>query len=280
MNSAQKVLVSEISTERGSPATAAILSQPVRRRVCFSQPGQRFFDFLSRRVCALDVLDNLPPQLREHFSAIYVPVSRSFKVEGRKPHGRRFQLAGSRIRDPDFRSVVRPFAVWLILHIATRTDRRFRLERKRLAPERKVGERRSDRVNGTSALSGGHTPGEQHRRHLGELRFYTQGLLPRDLLQQSISTTDGAALAFRFANSGTMAGAGSILMSCALAPPWSVDMGERNNLAGTMRAKAPRLERSPLDAKIEVIQNAPARASTRLGLAPQSPPPVYDPKAR
>ncbi|MFK0688096.1 DUF3631 domain-containing protein [Mesorhizobium sp. IMUNJ 23033] len=85
--SAQKVFVSEISTERDSPGTAAILSQPVRGRVCFSQPGQRFFDFLSRRVCALDVPDNLPPQLREHFSAIYVPVSRSFKVEGRKPHG-------------------------------------------------------------------------------------------------------------------------------------------------------------------------------------------------
>lgn len=43
---------------------------------------------------------------------------------------------------------------------------------------------------------------------------------------------------------------GSILMSCALAPPWSVDMGERNNPADTMRAIAPRLERSPLDAKM------------------------------
>lgn len=203
--SAKKVFVSEISTERDGPGSAAILSQPVRGRVCFSQPGQRFFDFLSRRVCALDVLDNLAPQLREHFSAIYVPVSRSFKVEGRKPHGRRFQLAGSRIRNSDFRSVVRPFAVWLILHIATRTDRRFRLERKRLEPERNVGERRSDRLDGTSGLSGGHTPSEQHHRHLGELPFYTQGLLPRDLLQQFISTTGGAALAFRFANSGTMA---------------------------------------------------------------------------
>lgn len=101
MKSAQKALISEISTERSSPG-----------RVCFSQPGQRFFDFLSRRVCALDVPDNLPPQLREHFGAIYVPVSRSFKVKGRKPHGRRFQLAGTRIRESDFRSVVRPFAVW------------------------------------------------------------------------------------------------------------------------------------------------------------------------
>lgn len=92
----------------------------------------------------------------------------------------------------------------IVLHIATRTDRRFRLVRKCLAPKRNVGERRSDRLDSSSGLSGGRTPGEQRCRHLGELRFYTQGLLPRDLLQQFASTTGGAALAFRFANSGTM----------------------------------------------------------------------------
>lgn len=93
----------------------------------------------------------------------------------------------------------------IVLHIATRTDRRFRLVRKCLAPKRNVGERRSDRLDGTSGLSGRHMPGEQRRRHFGELRFQIQqGLLPRDLLQQFVSTTGGAALAFKFANSGTM----------------------------------------------------------------------------
>lgn len=174
-----------------------------RVRVCFSQSRQRLLDFLSRGVSALDVPDHLPPQQREPFGAINVPVFRSFKVEGRDHHGRRFQKLSSRIiRESAFRSVVRP--VGLILHIATRTDRRFRLVRKRLAAKRNVGERRSDRLDSCSGLSGGHTPGEQRRRHLGELRFYTQEPLPRDLLQQFISTTGGAALAFRFANSGTM----------------------------------------------------------------------------
>lgn len=37
---------------------------------------------------------------------------------------------------------------------------------------------------------------------------------------------------------------------------WSVGMGERNNLADTRRAIAPRLERSLLDAKIEVVETA------------------------
>lgn len=89
-------------------------------------------------------------------------------------------------------------------HIATRSDRRSWPVRKCLAPKRNVGERRSDRLDSSSGLSGGRTPGKQRRRHFSELRFYTQGLLPRDLLQQFISTTGGAALAFRFANSGTM----------------------------------------------------------------------------
>ncbi|SIT53156.1 hypothetical protein BQ8794_100047 [Mesorhizobium prunaredense] len=45
-------------------------------------------------------------------------------------------------------------------------------------------------------------------------------------------------------------------MRCALASPWSVVMGERNNLASTMRAMATSLERSPLDAKIDVVETA------------------------
>lgn len=84
------------------------------------------------------------------------------------------------------------------LHIAAGPDRRPWLVRKCLAPKRNVGERRSDRLDGSSGLSGGRTPGEQRRRHFGELRFYTQGLLPRDLLQQLVSTTTADALALNF----------------------------------------------------------------------------------
>lgn len=99
------------------------------------------------------------------------------------------------------------------LHVATRSDWRSRLVRKRLVPKRNVGERRSDRLDSSSGLSGGRTTGEQRRRHFGELRFYTQGLLPRDLLQHFVSTIGGAALAFRFANSGTLAGDRSPIQS-------------------------------------------------------------------
>jgi hypothetical protein len=83
-----------------------------RVRVCFSQSRQRLLDFLSRCVSALDVPDHLPPQQREPFGAINVPVFRSFKVEGRDHHGRRFQtLSSSRIiRESAFRSEVRPYA--------------------------------------------------------------------------------------------------------------------------------------------------------------------------
>lgn len=88
-----------------------------------------------------------------------------------------------------------------LLHVAAGPDRRTRFVRKRLAPERNVGERRSDRFHSGSGLSGG-TPSEQRRRHFGELRFDAQGfLLPRDLLQQRAFTTTAAASAFKFANS-------------------------------------------------------------------------------
>ncbi|CAH2399412.1 hypothetical protein MES4922_210252 [Mesorhizobium ventifaucium] len=60
--------------------------------VCFGQPSQRLFNFLSRGVSALDVPDHLLPQQREPFGAINIAVSRSFKVEGCEPHGRLFQL--------------------------------------------------------------------------------------------------------------------------------------------------------------------------------------------
>jgi hypothetical protein len=95
-----------------------------------------------------------------------------------------------------------------LLHVATRTDWRSWLVRHCLAPKRNVGERHSDRLNGSGGLSGSHTPGEQRRRHFGQLRFYTQGLLPRDLLQQFVFTTAAAALPIRFAKSVTMAGGG------------------------------------------------------------------------
>lgn len=56
-------------------------------RVCFSQRGQRLFDFLRRGVRALDVPHHLLRQHRKPCGAIYVAVSRGFKVEGRDHHG-------------------------------------------------------------------------------------------------------------------------------------------------------------------------------------------------
>jgi hypothetical protein len=78
--------------------SAALLMprEPVHGCVCFGQTSQRLLDFLSRGVSALDVPDHLLPQPREPFRAIYIAVSRSFKVEGREPHGRRFRLSSSR----------------------------------------------------------------------------------------------------------------------------------------------------------------------------------------
>ncbi|WP_287176647.1 hypothetical protein, partial [Mesorhizobium sp.] len=75
--------------------SAALLMprEPVHGCVCFGQNSQRLLDFLSRGVSALDVPDHLLPQPREPFGAIYIAVSRSFKVEGREPHGRRFRLS-------------------------------------------------------------------------------------------------------------------------------------------------------------------------------------------
>jgi hypothetical protein len=66
--------------------------EPVHGCVCFGQPSQRLLDFLSRGVSALDVPDHLLPQQREPCGAINVPVSRSFKVEGR---GATFPKEGS-----------------------------------------------------------------------------------------------------------------------------------------------------------------------------------------
>lgn len=83
--------------------------EPIYNR--FSQPGQSLFNFLGRGIGALDVPHHLPPQPREPFGAIYVAVSRSFKVEGREPHGRGFQLSSIRIRGAAFRSDVRRYAV-------------------------------------------------------------------------------------------------------------------------------------------------------------------------
>ncbi|OWK20740.1 hypothetical protein AJ88_26200 [Mesorhizobium amorphae CCBAU 01583] len=40
------------------------------------------------------------------------------------------------------------------------------------------------------------------------------------------------------------------------ASPWSVDMAERNNLASMMHVMATSLERTPLDAKIDVVETA------------------------
>lgn len=60
--------------------------EPVHGCVCFGQTSQRLLDFLSRGVSALDVSDGLLPQPREPFGAIYVAVSRSFKVESGEPH--------------------------------------------------------------------------------------------------------------------------------------------------------------------------------------------------
>lgn len=82
--------------------------EPVHGCVYFGQTSQRLLDFLSRGVSAIDVPDHLLPQPREPFGAIYVAVSRSFKVESREPHGRRFRLSSSRIRESAFRSDVGP----------------------------------------------------------------------------------------------------------------------------------------------------------------------------
>lgn len=97
--------------EKGAAFRSALLMprEPIHGRVCFGQRGQRLFDFLCRNVRALDVPHNLLPQQREPCGAICVAVSRSFKVEGRKPHGRRFQLSSSRIRGSAFRSDVRRY---------------------------------------------------------------------------------------------------------------------------------------------------------------------------
>ncbi|WP_287291557.1 hypothetical protein [Mesorhizobium sp.] len=86
--------------------SAALLMprDPVHGCVCFGQTSQRLLDFLSRGISALDVPDHLLPQPREPFRAIYIAVSRSFKVEGREPHGRRFRLSSSRIRESAIRS--------------------------------------------------------------------------------------------------------------------------------------------------------------------------------
>jgi hypothetical protein len=91
---------------------ALLMPREVQGRDCFTQPCQRLQHFLRRAVGARNVPHDLPPQPREPFGAIFVAVSRSFKVEGREPHGRGFQLSSSRIiRDSAFRSDVRPYAV-------------------------------------------------------------------------------------------------------------------------------------------------------------------------
>ncbi|SJM33012.1 hypothetical protein BQ8482_330147 [Mesorhizobium delmotii] len=102
-----------ISTNGGAGMSAALLmpGEPVRERVGFSQHGQILLDFLRRGVRALDVQQHLLPQQHKPCGAINVPEFRSFKVEGREPHGLRFQLASSRIRENLFRSDVRPYAV-------------------------------------------------------------------------------------------------------------------------------------------------------------------------
>ena len=61
--------------------------KPVHGWVCFGQTSQRLLDFLSRGVSALDVPNHLLPQPHKPCGAIYVAVSRSFKVESREPHG-------------------------------------------------------------------------------------------------------------------------------------------------------------------------------------------------
>ena len=69
-------------------------------------------------------------------------------------------------------------------------------------------------------------------------------------------------------------------MNYGLALLWSVDMGERNNPIDTMRAKARAWECSPLDAKIEVIENVPARAARRPGTCSAATAGAYNRKAR
>ncbi|MER9211148.1 hypothetical protein NKI54_03635 [Mesorhizobium sp. M0663] len=83
-------------------SVAALLMQrePVHGRVCFGQPSQRLLDVLSRGVSALDVPDHLPRQSREPGGAIYIAVSRSFKVEGREPHGRQSNCLAVEFANP------------------------------------------------------------------------------------------------------------------------------------------------------------------------------------
>lgn len=116
------------------------------------------------------------------------------------------EITGALARSMKRRGLVtgRPAMTGFRSHIATGLDRRSWLEWKCRRPKRNVGQRRSDRLDGSSGLSGGRTPGEQRRRHFRELRLYTQGLLPRDLLQQFVFTTAAAALPIRFAKSVTM----------------------------------------------------------------------------
>ncbi|UVC12843.1 hypothetical protein [Mesorhizobium onobrychidis] len=84
--------------------SAALLMprEPVRERVGFSQHGQILLDFLRRGVRALDVPHHLLPQQREPCGAINVPVSRSFKVEGREPHGDDSDYLAVEFAEPPF----------------------------------------------------------------------------------------------------------------------------------------------------------------------------------